>query len=42
MLLASTLTIMVGFEAFFNLGVVMGILPPKGWFFRSSVMAQPP
>ena len=30
MLLASTLTIMVGLEAFFNLGVVMGILPPKG------------
>ena len=30
MLLAATLTLMVGFEAFFNLGVVMGILPPKG------------
>ena len=30
MLLAGTLTLMVGFEAFFNLGVVMGILPPKG------------
>ena len=30
MLLASTLTLMVGFEAFFNLGVVMGLLPPKG------------
>lgn len=30
MLLASTLTLMVGFEAFFNLGVVMGVLPPKG------------
>ena len=30
MLLASTLTLMVGLEAFFNLGVVMGILPPKG------------
>lgn len=30
MLLGSTLTLMVGFEAFFNLGVVMGILPPKG------------
>ena len=30
MLLAATLTLMVGFEAFFNLGVVMGLLPPKG------------
>lgn len=30
MLLAATLTLMVGFEAFFNLGVVMGVLPPKG------------
>jgi cell division protein FtsW len=30
MLLASTLTLMVGLEAFFNLGVVMGMLPPKG------------
>ncbi len=28
--LAATLTGMVGFEAFFNLGVVMGMLPPKG------------
>ena len=30
MLLASTLTLMVGLEAFFNLGVIMGVLPPKG------------
>ncbi len=28
--LAATLTGMVGFEGFFNLGVVMGMLPPKG------------
>ncbi|MDG1481963.1 MAG: putative lipid II flippase FtsW [Myxococcota bacterium] len=28
--LAATITGMVGFEVFFNLGVVMGILPPKG------------
>ncbi|MFT5683736.1 MAG: cell division protein FtsW [Myxococcota bacterium] len=28
--LAATITAMVGFEAFFNLGVVMGMLPPKG------------
>jgi cell division protein FtsW len=30
MLLASTLTLMVALEAFFNLGVIMGLLPPKG------------
>ena len=28
--LAATITGMVGFEAFFNLGVIMGMLPPKG------------
>jgi cell division protein FtsW len=28
--LAATITGIVGFEAFFNLGVVMGMLPPKG------------
>ena len=30
MFLASTLTAMIGFEAFFNLAVVMGMVPPKG------------
>lgn len=30
MLLASTLTIMIISEAVFNLGVIMGLLPPKG------------
>jgi cell division protein FtsW len=30
MYLASTLAIMVGLEAFFNLAVVMGMVPPKG------------
>jgi cell division protein FtsW len=30
MYLAGTLTAMIGFEAFFNLGVAMGIIPPKG------------
>jgi len=30
MFLASTLTAMIGFEAFFNLAVVMGLVPPKG------------
>jgi cell division protein FtsW len=30
MYLASTLTAMIGFEAFFNLAVVMGMVPPKG------------
>jgi len=30
MYLAATITVMVGAEACFNLGVVMGILPPKG------------
>lgn len=30
MYLAGTLTAMVGFEAFFNLAVVMGMVPPKG------------
>ncbi|MEL6344893.1 MAG: putative lipid II flippase FtsW [Myxococcota bacterium] len=28
--LATAITGMVGFEAFFNMGVVMGVLPPKG------------
>lgn len=28
--LATAITGMVGFEAFFNMGVVMGLLPPKG------------
>ena len=28
--LAATITGMIGFEAFFNLGVIMGMLPPKG------------
>jgi len=30
MLMAATLTAMIGFEAFFNLAVVMGLVPPKG------------
>jgi len=30
MFLAATLTAMIGFEAFFNLAVVMGMVPPKG------------
>jgi cell division protein FtsW len=30
MYLAATLAVMVGLEAFFNMGVVMGMLPPKG------------
>ena len=30
MFLASTLTAMIGLEAFFNLAVVMGMVPPKG------------
>ena len=30
MYLATCLTAMFGFEAFFNLGVVMGMIPPKG------------
>lgn len=30
MFLASTITAMVGFEAFFNMAVVMGMVPPKG------------
>jgi len=28
--LATAITGMIGFEAFFNLGVIMGLLPPKG------------
>lgn len=30
MYVASTLTLMIGLEALFNLGVIMGMLPPKG------------
>lgn len=30
MYLAATLTAMIGFEAFFNMAVVMGLVPPKG------------
>ena len=28
--LATAITAMIGFEAFFNMGVIMGLLPPKG------------